>query len=66
MLLNALRCTVARICIKIVHVVKVLSVRDKQFESQPVLSHFSLDPFTETLLTSLQTTLLQQREQQMQ
>jgi hypothetical protein len=31
MLLSALRCTVARICIQIVHVVKVLRVRIELF-----------------------------------
>jgi hypothetical protein len=31
LLLSALRCTVARICIQIVHVVKVLKVRVEQF-----------------------------------
>jgi hypothetical protein len=46
MLLRALRCTVATICIMIVHVVKMLRVRVKQFESQPVSPHLSLDPFT--------------------
>jgi hypothetical protein len=31
MLLSALHCTIARICIKIVHIVEVLRVRLKQF-----------------------------------
>jgi hypothetical protein len=37
MLLSALGCTIATICIKIVHVVKVLRVRAAQFgEASPV------------------------------
>jgi hypothetical protein len=34
MLLSALRCTVARICIKIVHVGMVLRVRVEQFSKR--------------------------------
>jgi hypothetical protein len=37
MLLSALRCTVARICIKILHVVKMLRVRVKQFSGATAL-----------------------------